>query len=681
MWNKLRSVVGLVLAIAVSLDGAQTISHEKRLKEQDIYLVLHQDGSGYSFKLEKYSGDVIMNGKFGFSLPGGLLTAEDCTNEFRSKHGNKNTTQHYLFTPVYCYKWGEVARFEVEKPTGNCYDITWTTDHLNIIEDCFDIEEGGVKWYGGAEELKQHFPLNPDETRKRVPFLPGDMLQNSVEYFGGVAEPYWLNSLGGSVYVTDEQPLFFSWNQNYNKKMCLSTTKGDPYPDMDSNKLELKYKICGANNPRAMHEYAATNFWRKPTDIPDERMMTYPVWSTWAQYKEHINQSIILDFADQITSNGFNNSQLEIDDNWEQEYGDAIFNSFKFPDPARMVTDLKSRGFRVTLWTHPFINVESERFAEGATDGTMYLVRTGKGKVTTAGYQYLPGLTLWWQGFAAGCVDFTREESRNWWNERLDQIRDEIGIDSFKFDAGESNWLPEAPVFNKEEDKRTWPGIYSTRYVEHVAKFGGMTEVRTARHTQHLPIFVRMLDKNSRWGYDNGLKSMVTTLLQFSMTGYPFVLPDMVGGNGYLGVPSRELYIRWMQVNVFMPAIQISYVPWIYDDQVVQHSREMVQLHEKYAPEIIRLAMESKNTGLGINRPIWWIDPTDQIALTIDSEFLLGNNILVAPVLESGAVTRDIYLPTGTWMDMVTNTTVQGPTWLTNYSADLYTLPYFVLQD
>ena len=89
---------------------------------------------------------------------------------------------------------------------------------------------------------------------------------------------------------------------------------------------------------------------------------------------------------------------------------------------------------------------------------------------------------------------------------------------------------------------------YLFRYVEHVAKYGGMVEVRTARHTQHLPIFVRMLDKNSRWGYDNGLKSMVTTLLQFSMTGYPFVLPDMVGGNGYLGVPSRELYIRWMQV-------------------------------------------------------------------------------------------------------------------------------------
>ena len=49
------------------------------------------------------------------------------------------------------------------------------------------------------------------------------------------------------------------------------------------------------------------------------------------------------------------------------------------------------------------------------------------------------------------------------------------------------------------------------------------------------------------------------------MSGYSFVLPDMIGGNGYKGAPSRELYIRWLQVNVFMPAMQISYVPWMYD--------------------------------------------------------------------------------------------------------------------
>ena len=56
-------------------------------------------------------------------------------------------------------------------------------------------------------------------------------------------------------------------------------------------------------------------------------------------------------------------------------------------------------------------------------------------------------------------------------------------------------------------------------------------------------------------------------------------------------------------------------------------------------------------TGLPINRPIWWLDPTDNFALGVDSEFLLGDDILVAPVLEEGAVDRDVYLPVGLWQD------------------------------
>jgi len=202
-------------------------------------------------------------------------------------------------------------------------------------------------------------------------------------------------------------------------------------------------------------------------------------------------------------------------------------------------------------------------------------------------------------------------------------------------------------------------------------------KVRTGRHSQQLPVFTRMLDKDSVWGYDNGLKSMVTTLLQFGTVGYPFVLPDMVGGNGYGSLPGRELYIRWLQVNVFMPAVQISFVPWIYDDEVVEHARVMMELHAHYATLIVQLARDAVETGLPINRPIWWIDPADQTALSIDSEFLLGDEILVAPVLEEGARVRDIYLPAGKWYDNIQDNVLEGPTWLYSYQADLLTLPYF----
>ena len=91
-------------------------------------------------------------------------------------------------------------------------------------------------------------------------------------------------------------------------------------------------------------------------------------------------------------------------------------------------------------------------------------------------------------------------------------------------------------------------------------------------------------------------------MIKFSDEGYSFVLPDMIGGNGYKGAPSRELYIRWLQVNVFMPSMQISYTPWLYDEEVVQHCLDMTKLHAQYADTIIALARNTVMTGDPINR-------------------------------------------------------------------------------
>ena len=102
-------------------------------------------------------------------------------------------------------------------------------------------------------------------------------------------------------------------------------------------------------------------------------MMTYPVWSTWAEYKQDINQSVVLDFAHAIKEQGFRASQVEVDDNWEQCYGDATFDPVKFPDPGGMVREVQALGSRVTLWIHPFINQECTSFREAAREE--FLVR------------------------------------------------------------------------------------------------------------------------------------------------------------------------------------------------------------------------------------------------------------------------------------------------------------------
>ncbi len=183
------------------------------------------------------------------------------------------------------------------------------------------------------------------------------------------------------------------------------------------------------------------------------------------------------------------------------------------------------------------------------------------------------GLTYWWQGARAGCVDFTNPDAVDWWNSRLDALRADIGVDSFKFDAGETVWLPDSISLGDGGDGgdggvETWPNVFTTTYAETVSdSFGPQIETRVGMRTQRLRTFLRMLDKDSSWGSDNGLATLVPSLMQIGFSGYPFVLPDMIGGNGYGGAPSRELYVRWAQANVFMPAMQFSYVPWGYDDQ------------------------------------------------------------------------------------------------------------------
>ena len=206
---------------------------------------------------------------------------------------------------------------------------------------------------------------------------------------------------------------------------------------LTSSTLHMSYKMCAAQNAKSMFQYSAGRFWQLPIGIPDERMMTHPIWSTWAQYKTGINESVVMQFANDILNNGFDNSQLEIDDNWEACYGDAKFNTEKFPDPARMVSNIKDLGFRVTLWIHPFINQECESFSYAANPPNMYLVRDPKSKYISSdgtfggggmfgdyeGVAYLPGTTLWWQGFAAGYVDFTNSLAGQWWRDRLEFLR------------------------------------------------------------------------------------------------------------------------------------------------------------------------------------------------------------------------------------------------------------------
>ena len=208
-------------------------------------------------------------------------------------------------------------------------------------------------------------------------------------------------------------------------------------------------------------------------------------------------------------------------------------------------------------------------------------------------------------------------------------------------------WLPDytdlsVPYFH--------PSEYIKYYVETAVQSDTTQrrqEVRVGCLTQSAPLMVRMLDRRSRWGIDNGLRTVIPTALTFGLLGYPFVLPDMIGGNEYEDVTiDAELYIRWLQVNIFLPAIQFSIPPWRFNDPTLTDlTKSLLSQRESYKATFEKLANDAVQYGWPIVRPLWWIDASangSSPSYWVDDQFLLGDDILVAPVLEQGAVKRDI---------------------------------------
>ena len=102
--------------------------------------------------------------------------------------------------------------------------------------------------------------------------------------------------------------------------------------------IRLKYDLCvpqAGENMKDVHLRALRRYYNTPSALPDVDMLKYPFWSTWAQYKTEINQTLVLEMARRMLQEGYTiNSHIEIDDNWESCYGQAEFDPQKFPDPA-----------------------------------------------------------------------------------------------------------------------------------------------------------------------------------------------------------------------------------------------------------------------------------------------------------------------------------------------------------
>ncbi len=526
-------------------------------------------------------------------------------------------------------------------------------------------------WYGGGELINQQFPLN----RVMLQMAPFHTFDNGPTGLSGVLTPAWYSSNG--TLIVAESPLEVGINQPpadypryewgfamqnrgpYAHRPFTDTGNlGDGLLTFKGNALDLKFSF--SENAVTTYHNLVKHFGH-PAETPPENLFTKPTWTTWARYKTAINEEVVLQFADEIIQHGYPYHVLEIDDRWQVHYGDLGFDPVRFPDPKRMIDQLHAKGFKVTAWVIPFLQSESQAFADGAKNG--WLVRQTDGS---------PYLVDWWQG-RGGLLDVTNPSALEWFFGRLNQLQVQTGLDGFKFDAGEACFVPPDAVTHRT----IHPNQYTKIYVDAVAKHYRLTEVRSGWKNQRAPIFFRQWDKTTSWGLDNGLHSVLTGILALGLSGYPFILPDMVGGNEYDEKADAEMMIRWTQLNALLPAMQFSLAPWDYGADATELCRRYADLHTEFAPRILALAKEATATGNPIIRPVFWLAAKNEKALICDDEFLLGNDLLVAPVVKPNRRQRDIWLPPGTWKDHWTGKVYQGATTLTAYAVPLETLPIF----
>jgi alpha-glucosidase (family GH31 glycosyl hydrolase) len=500
-------------------------------------------------------------------------------------------------------------------------------------------------WYGGGFQGfrdPQIFPLNKAHMVRN-----GFLSQGNTQ-----GTPAWYAGKGVGIWVSTPHDFRYSVNRDNDGLLSIEM------PGVSALSYDI---LIGADIREIVDRINREIGW--PRSTPPAEYFRLPIYTTWVEHKTSVSQQKVLEFARAIRSNKLPCGVIEIDDKWESRYGDMAFDSSKFPDPKAMNDELHKMGMKVTLWVHPFVNVDSRTYAEPRF--RELLVKDLRGE---------PGLMKWWQGVAAAW-DMSNPKAAAEFRARLDGLMKRYGFDGFKFDGGDINLLPQDIQTAGHISRFEYPDIYNREAAAHY----GWEETRVGVYSQPLGVVQRLIDKQSVWGLENGLEAIVPEAITVSMRGFFYVMPDMVGGNEYDGDKATpELLVRWAQASALMPLLQFSVGPWHFDDETVRLAREASELHLKYAPYIVDLAQAAPKTGKPILRPVWYNFPADTEALGISDQFMVGEDLLVAPVMKRGARSRDLYLPAGSWRDAKTGQVTDGGRWLRNYPAPLDTLPLFV---
>jgi alpha-glucosidase len=358
----------------------------------------------------------------------------------------------------------------------------------------------------------------------------------------------------------------------------------------------------------------------------------------------------------------------------------------KYPDLEMLSSELAEEGIKTVVILDPGVKIDP--------DYGVY--RTG---LEQDAFLKLPDGTpmrgLVWPGWVH-FPDFTSPMVRRWWGEYYQRLIDD-GIAGFWHDMNEPSsfsafgegTVPRVTQHNFEGrggNHEEGHNVYGLQMCAagHLAVRNYARDLRPWFLTRSGWAGVQRYawkwtgDVESTW---DALKMTIATVLGLGMSGIPFSGSDI---GGFSGNPDAELYIRWFQMSTFMAFFRNHAAigtnrrePWVFGEPTTTILRQMLYLRRKFIPYLYNLAWDANQTGAPFARPLFWLTPQDKRLWEIDDAYLLGDSLLVAPVVEPGGVTRSVFLPEGAWYHFWDDQLYPGGT-QAEVDAPLQRIPLFV---
>ncbi len=357
-----------------------------------------------------------------------------------------------------------------------------------------------------------------------------------------------------------------------------------------------------------------------------------------------------------------------------------------FPKPAQMIASLREEGFRVVNIVDPGVKNDKKFKVHQRGERIKAFIKAPK-----SGKDYVGKV---WPG-AAKFPDFTRASVRAWWAEEQKALLD-LGVSGVWNDMNEpANFALPTKTLPLDCLHQTDFGPFQHRDVHNVY---GMEMARASRdgfltHGKGRRPFVisragyagiqryAMLwtgDNSSAWEH---LAESLQMLLSLSMSGVAFCGSD---AGGFIDPTTGELLARWMQMAAFTPFFRNhtniatrNQEPWAFGPEIEEICRKYIELRYMLLPYIYSLFVETTRSGAPIIRPLAWHYQNDPVAVSIDDQFLLGPDLLVAPILRQGALARSVYLPAGQWSNFETGQLYSGRQHVLAQAA-LDSIPLFI---